>query len=320
MYEHIKTVQTRFAHQKRQIQIRMISVKEKAKQLSELRLQYAAYITRINAIRPSVIMKPTELKTLHNSGFFSCCSVKLHLIVDFMNTNKKVPDIVDSSQQFEWYKNDTNKDKDITFDYFEHYNRIDVPIMHPINYQHEYQFINYNDVDYERITPLIKKYFSPSVEIKGIIKHIEQKYSLRYEDICVLYYRGNDKNTEIQKCSYEEYIQYANQILEKNPNIVFLIQSDETEFIECMTNLYPNSFYFNDEIRHMKKCDSTVDIKMKSQNYEFSKKYLAITIIMSKCKYIICGSGNCDIWIMLYRGNNNNVIQHLKERWYNNAL
>jgi len=78
--------------------------------------------------------------------------------------------------------------------------------------------------------------------------------------------------------------------------LVFLIQSDETEFIEFITNMFPNnSFYFKDEIRHMKKCSSTVDIKMSSQNYEFSKKYLAITIIMSKCNYIICGSGNCDI-------------------------
>ena len=88
-----------------------------------------------------------------------------------------------------------------------------------------------------------------------------------------------------------------------------------------MTNKFPdNSFYFKDEIRHMKKCDDTVDIKMKSQNYEFSKKYLAITIIMSRCKYIICGSGNCDIWIMFYRGNNKNVIQNLNGTWYNSAF
>ena len=86
-----------------------------------------------------------------------------------------------------------------------------------------------------------------------------------------------------------------------------------------MTNKFPhNSFYFKDEIRHMKKCNDTVDKKMKSQNYDFSKKYLAITIIMSKCKFIICGSGNCDMWIMFYRGNNNNVIQYLNGTWYNN--
>ena len=88
-----------------------------------------------------------------------------------------------------------------------------------------------------------------------------------------------------------------------------------------MTNKLPdNSFYFKDEIRHMTKCNNTVDIKFKEQNYEFSKKYLAITIIMSKCKYIICGSGNCDEWIMFYRGNNKNVIQNLNGTWHNSAF
>ena len=88
-----------------------------------------------------------------------------------------------------------------------------------------------------------------------------------------------------------------------------------------MINKFPkNSFYFINEIRHMKKCNDTVDRRMKHLNYEFSKKYLAITIIMSKCKYIICGSGNCDIWIMLYRGNNKNVIQNCNGNWYNTVL
>jgi hypothetical protein len=166
-----------------------------------------------------------------------------------------------------------------------------------------------------------KKYFSPSVEINKIVDNLEKKYNLIYENICVLFYRGNDKIRETKKCGYEEYLNYANQLLENNPKIVFLIQSDETEFIEFMTTRFPNiSFYFKDEIRHMKKCNDTVDKKMNSQNYEFSKKYLSITIIMSKCKYIICGSGNCDLWIMLYRGNNKNVIQNLNGIWYNSAF
>ena len=137
-----------------------------------------------------------------------------------------------------------------------------------------------------------------------------------HDNICVLFYRGNDKITETKLCTYDEYLIYANLILNTNPNILFLIQSDETEFIEFMTKKFPhNSFYFKDEIRHITKCISTVDKLMKNTNYEFSKYYLAITIIMSKCKYIICGSGNCSIWIMLYRGNINNVYQNLKGKW-----
>ena len=87
------------------------------------------------------------IKITHNAGFFSCCSVKLNSIVDFINSNKSLPDIVDSSQQFILYKNDKNID--ITFDYFENYNMVtDVNIIHPIDYDHVHKFKNYSNLDY----------------------------------------------------------------------------------------------------------------------------------------------------------------------------
>lgn len=263
-----------------------------------------------------------KINKARDTGFFSCCSSRLTHIAWFINFNNKCPDSVDTSMQFKWYKNDKNKNKDITFEYFENYNNVtDVNITRPINYHWQYQYTNYSELDYKSITPLIKKYFSPSIEINEIINNIEKKYDLIYENICVLFYRGNDKNRETTKCSYDEYLNYANELLKKNKTLIFLIQSDETEFIEFMTNKYPNnSLFFKDEIRHMKKCDNTVDIVMSSQNYEYSKKFLAITIIMSKCKYIICGSGNCDKWIMLFRGNNKDVIQNLNGSWYNQIV
>lgn len=335
-------------------------------------------------------MSVISSQLLPHSGFFACCALKLTHIVDFINYNEKMPDLVDSSQHFNWYKNE-NETKDITYEYFEHYderdNIITIPSgdenrasyftdplpginkkiiivdndviteydefvtiklnttnkptikiyygvifdyaidvtnicmemtnTHPTHYVHTEQFTDYSNVDYKHITPLISKYFHPAKNINDIINNIEKKYNLTYENICVLFYRGNDKITETELCKYDEYLKYANEIMIKNPNISFLIQSDETEFIEFMTIKFPNnSFYFKDEIRHMKKCNSTVDIEMRSEIKEFSKKYLAITIIMSKCKYIICGSGNCSMWILLYRGNNENVIQNLNGHWY----
>ena len=256
------------------------------------------------------------ISTHHSSGFFSCCSVKLFDIVSYINNNSNIPTYVDSSQSFDWYKQPDCKD--ITYEYFEHYDNIHInyPINYPINYHHEHQYSDYLKLDYSNIIPLVKKYFSPAKGIINIINNIEQKYNLIHDNICVLFYRGNDKITETKLCTYDEYLIYANLILNTNPNILFLIQSDETEFIEFMTKKFPhNSFYFKDEIRHITKCISTVDKLMKNTNYEFSKYYLAITIIMSKCKYIICGSGNCSIWIMLYRGNINNVYQNLKGKW-----
>ncbi len=115
------------------------------------------------------------IKISHNSGFFSCCSVRLSKIVEFINLNKRLPDIVDSSQQFRLYKNDKNKDKDITFHYFENYNNIkDINIISYINYNHSYQFKKYSDLDYEFIIPLIKKYFSPSIEVNNNVNKIQK--------------------------------------------------------------------------------------------------------------------------------------------------
>jgi hypothetical protein len=255
------------------------------------------------------------LKTTHNAGFFSCCSVKLDNIINYVNTNNKLPNIVDSSQQFDWYKK-TNGD--ITFTYFEHYDKINVPVkLQNIDYHHEKQFEDYNKLDYASICPYVKKYFSPSTNILKMIDDIEKKYNItNYNDVCLLFYRGNDKIIETSLCKYEEIIEKANHVLNLNPNVKFLIQSDETEFIQKMIDTFPsNTFYFKDEIRHMSKNNSTVDIVFRNTNFEFSQLYLAITIIMSKCNYIIFGSGNCSIWIMLYREHSNNMFQYLNGVW-----
>lgn len=264
----------------------------------------------------------TICKCNGNAGFFACCSLRLVAIRDFVVKIKKIPDIMDSSRQFEWYKVKGKESEDITFDYFENYNNVETAeIKTNISFYHDHQFKPYEELDYNGIIPLIKKYFSPSNKIKEIIDNIEKKYNLDYNNTCVLFYRGNDKNTETKICQYEEYLKYSDEILEKHPNTKFLIQSDETEFIEFMTKMYPdNSFYFKDEIRHIKKCNSTVDIEMQETNNLFSKYFLAITIIMSKCKYLIFGTGNCSMWIVFFRGHNNNTIQNFKNKWYNYYL
>jgi hypothetical protein len=257
----------------------------------------------------------------HNAGFFSCCSVKLAQIIDYFNKHKHFPQ-VDSSKQFELYK---NTDSDITYDYFKDYNSIDIELPQTVNtsFHWDFQFVPYYNLDYCNIKPFMQKYFSPSNEINELVHKFQYKYNLQYDNICTIFFRGNDKCTETNLSNYDEYLIYANRILKQNPNILFLIQSDETEFIEFMLEQFPNnSFYFKDEIRHVRKCNNTVDRLLRSQNYDFSKYYLAITIIMSKCKYIICGSGNCSMWIVLFRENANNIYQHLhrthesESKWY----
>jgi isocitrate dehydrogenase kinase/phosphatase len=165
--------------------------------------------------------------------------------------------------------------------------------------------------------PILQMYFQPSKEVREIIAEMEEKYQLvdRYDNICVLFYRGNDKITETPLCSYDDFFGKAREVERDNPGITFLIQSDETEFIERAKQEFPNHIHFRDETRDIPKASTSVDRVFSNQNYEFSKKYLAITIIMSKCKHVVCGSGNCSLWIFFYRNHKERFHQFLDWRW-----
>jgi len=257
---------------------------------------------------------PTTLVITHNSGFFSCCSVRLDKIIQYFNKNRSLPLIVDSSAQFEWYKPPRSHKASIVDTYFTT-DSSGIPFRGPINYEQWYQLTDYKKLNFQAIQPFITKYFTPSQQIQEIVLNLETKYSLDYSNLCVLFYRGNDKATETELSSYDDYLAKAKSIQQENPSIQFLLQSDETEFLELFSKEFPNSFYFKDEIRHIKKSNTTVDKVFKEDNYEFSKYFLAITLCMAKCKYIVCGSGNCSIWIVLYRGNTEGMYQHLHDRW-----
>ena len=245
------------------------------------------------------------------SGFFSNCTLRLFDIILYFNAVKKLPIFVDGTQQFELYKAGTNMN-DITYEYFKKDLDYEINYDNPIDFREQYQYTNYNNLNFSQLSPFITKYFSPSDIIKNNIEYIENKYNItNYDDICVLFYRGNDKITETALPSYETIIEKARTLYNENNNIKFLVQSDEIEFIERMTHEFPNRiFYFKDEIRTIKKSDNlSVDKINHASNFVYSQYFLAITIIMSKCKYVVCTRSSCSLWIALFRGNSENVYQ-----------
>ena len=254
---------------------------------------------------------PTTLIVLHNSGFFSCCTVRLTRIIEYVNRVGHFPEVVDSSVQFEWYK--PTPPRPIAHEYFQTIPR-PIKYTYPILFQQTDQFIDFRKIPFSSLQPFVIRYFSLTDQIKDIVAEIIKKYSVDFENTCVLFYRGNDKVTETALSGYEDYLVRARGILAKNPNVRFLVQSDESEFIDAMMVL-PNTFVFKDEIRHMKKASTSVDIVMPQTNYEFSKKFLAIVFIMSQCKDVICGSGNISLWLTLYRGSSVGVQQFLDGKW-----
>jgi hypothetical protein len=257
-----------------------------------------------------------SIEIKHNAGFFSCCSVRLNNIVDYINNNKRLPEKVDSSKQFMMYK--TNKRDDITYDFFEKPENRKYEYTNYIDYNHDYQFIEYSKLNYENIKPIINIYFEPSERIKTVINNIITTYNICYERCVSVYYRGTDKCIETGIDSFDSFNNKLTELLMtiNDNDIQILIQSDSAQFIDYITtknNKY-NLIIIN-ELSASYTNKGSHHERTRKQNYNDITNLLSIISIISKCKYIICSSGNVSIWTMLYRGNYENVYQSLNLKW-----
>ena len=249
-------------------------------------------------------------------GFFSYCSVALKQIIKYFFENKSLPDYVDMRKIFTMFKGDESID--ISSIFFKSNMYVDkIYFTTEISYfTNDLQFTNYHQINYDIIAPFIKKYFYISDEINNIIFNIENKYNIDYKNTCCIFYRGNDKNTETIIPSYEEVYSKVNNKMINEGNITFLLQSDETDFFNYFKEKVEKYFIFEDEIKHTRNKKTSINhLVDKDTKLKLVKNFLAIVIIMSRCKYIICTSGNISIWITYFRGNSNNVSHYLIDKW-----
>lgn len=252
--------------------------------------------------------------TTHNAGFFSCCSVKLHHIIQFINLHSTLPDIVDSSAQFELYKLDNNVD--VTYDFFKHYDHIDTSINSPIDYTYLYQFNIYSTLD-NNINTVITKYFSPSQKIISIREHIKQKYNIDYNSSIAVYYRGTDKYTETALAGFDNFYDKIKEITRVNKDTTVIIQTDSSQFVDYINTKNLTNIIILHEASTSYSASGIHHEKTNMENYYDMLNLFAIYLILCKCKYLICGSGNGSMWMVFYRENCKGVYQFLNGTWHN---
>lgn len=244
------------------------------------------------------------------TGFFSCCSSRLDYLIQFLKKNNNYADYIDSSNQFNVYK-DTN-DKDISSLFFDStqtvLNENDLNFDN-ISFGHSNQYIDYNKLDYKHLNILLKKYFKPSFEIDTLGRAIADKYNIDYANTLGVFYRGNDKVTETRIAPYNLFIDKIDYVLKNNPTLKILIQTDEQEFLDTALYKFNNAFFIK-EIPVIKKQTHQVIHNLIKDGYKktFAKYFFATSLILSKCKFLITHSGNCGMWVSFYRDyyNNNN--------------
>lgn len=262
------------------------------------------------------------LKVCHNAGFFSCVTQRLEMILRYFNQYHQLPQIIDSSEQFFYYK--VRNDDDINYRFFQPSEQIPIDIKYSLpvcvtNLPNEQQFSDYTKLNFDSLKPFINKYFAVSKEVQQTVGQIESKYHIDCDNLCVLFYRGLAKSWETNLASYQEYLNKAESILAENPNITFLLQSDETEFFNFMQSKLPKSISFQNEITHTSKinCNRIPDVERqlpRNQRITHAIRFLAIVQIMAKSRFVVTYSGNAGLWICLYRGHGQGIYQYLHHK------
>jgi len=244
--------------------------------------------------------------TINNGvGIFSCCTVRLESVLKYFNLHHTTPKVVDSSNQFSFYKETV--DENISKDLFAQ--RDDIRIEwhgKPIQVTKaldEQQFSNYQEICYRELSPFIQKYFSPSKLIINAVSQLEASSKIDHRNTCVIRYRGTDKEAETVQPKFVEILTKALAIQAKHPSIHFAIQTDDQEF---------RKFIY----RSLGDCCFEVETTT-WEGWSGNKDYIdfyASIFLLSKCKYIITTSGNGELWMMLFRGNANGVFQYLQHK------
>lgn len=113
-----------------------------------------------------------KLIVSHNGGFFSCCTVRMIEIIRFCNNNKTFP-VVDSSRQWDFYKDNPG---DITEIFFKNTNIGD---EYSETKEIDDGTSSYKYLDFKNLNILLKRYFTPSdkVMFNNIVTLSDETYT-----------------------------------------------------------------------------------------------------------------------------------------------
>jgi hypothetical protein len=269
---------------------------------------------------------------LCGSGLFSCFTLRLLEIIKFFDKNAKLPTKIYANGFYSAYSQD-----DITNVFLEDHSLIELDIEYKKDFLQTFmkneifhtdsQFNNYRMINFDTFNPFIKKYFHPSIEILDIKNILKKKYNIEPVKTCGILYRGNDKIKETVQPSYSEFIEKAKYIQSIDPEIIFLIQTDEKEFLEHFKKEFKNSFDIEETLKINKNNSLAIQYCFKGEQLiNLMKYYFASLLILSECKYLITTSGNGEFWLMLYRNKIQGVLQYLNSKtkketnhWFENV-
>jgi hypothetical protein len=243
----------------------------------------------------------------HNSGFFSNCSVTLHAITKYFNETGEFPNNVDFSQTFCNFKEEGRLEQDVYNQYFFFQNQIRATLNSPVIFP-LYSLLDYREQSYRAIKPFIDRYFKPSEAVLTKAENLCQRYKLDLDRIITICYRGTDKHKDTRLGSFETFIDEARRVLEKEPGLDVLVQTDQEQFLDYAREQLGSVIVFDELPRTT--TDTVMHKVVQGGKLAWAQTFLAAIYLLSNSRHLVLHTGNVARWMCLYRGHTTRVTQY----------
>jgi hypothetical protein len=248
----------------------------------------------------------------HNAGFFSNCTVTLWHMVDLYRRFQIDPRRIDFSSSFGSYR--TEAERQAKTDLYPLFFALGDSSVMP----HEKRAPNvkhhglYRFVDYRSTSAWVDRYFNPSVRALALQDRLIQQYAIDVHKTIAVAYRGTDKGSEVKLADPEKYLQQARTLLVRNPGFRVWIQTDEQQVRDLFTASFGERCFYIKELPpsvHGIAADELPEGALHASDDHLGVLLVAIFHLLSGSAYVVNHTGNMALWICLFRGSANGVIQ-----------
>lgn len=252
-------------------------------------------------------------------GFFSECH---HTIVRLSNSFKSLQRTspgsfpkLDSTDGFFLYKTEKelSESSDIWSEFFNPGKSEpgfeftgDIYPLHPTNLLYKADFTRKTELlNTPNMKALFKYFFTPSANITNMYKKYCANYSDDHDNICYIYYRGNDKlNKESLDVPLETYITAIENKMTPGTRIV--VQTDVYDFYENIKKRFNNTLMFDETwvgVNSSKTIHRAIhkDLSHSADIKDNIFALLGSLYFGAQCRDIISNTSGFSLFLQLYR-------------------
>jgi hypothetical protein len=248
-----------------------------------------------------------QLDCMWNCGFYSN-QTQAFLSTLILLSHGIIPDKISYAMGFKRFKSDPNRD--IFPDFYQINPSIPVQLLKTVTLPDENrkQFDLY---DFEYYNQVINRFFNPSEVISNRMNTLLDKYKINPSETIAVLYRGTDKYTEVRLGSPQAYLQVVQQILQQTNAKRVLVQTDQTQVLNLFKQELGDLVVYFEETPSTtgQQAMNTVMENEGNDTMDWMQWFDAALRCVSKCAYVVNHTGNCGLWMNLYRGTTANVFQ-----------